>query len=229
MATNSFKSLFTLPPTFRGCLHGAPISPSVFLRPFTTTRPSAVYAPTSRNPSSSANLFNQDFVSSLDSQPDLDAIGASIKHQAAQLPHRLNIFAHKHNTHLTLSRPAKQRLTPNAPALDSTKVEKGAYSDSVILSYSTGQIGFRKSARGSYDAAFQLAAFVLAQIQERGLVREIHELELVMRGFGKGREAVVKAVLGAEGRSVRGKVVKVSDATRLKFGGQRSPKPRRLG
>ena len=50
-----------------------------------------------------------------------------------------------------------------------------------------------------------------------------------MRGFGKGREAVTKALLGAEGRILRDKIRSVSDGTRLKFGGTRGQNPRRLG
>ena len=38
-----------------------------------------------------------------------------------------------------------------------------------------------------------------------------------------------RVLLGPEGRNLRYKIVKVADATRLKFGGTRSPKPRRLG
>ncbi|KAK5014785.1 hypothetical protein LTR16_001121, partial [Cryomyces antarcticus] len=83
--------------------------------------------------------------------------------------------------------------------------------------------------RGSYDAAYQLAAYVMNRIQEQGLTREIQRLEVVLRGFGAGREAVTKALMGSEGRNLRGKVVGVSDSTRLKFGGTRSKKPRRLG
>lgn len=60
-------------------------------------------------------------------------------------------------------------------------------------------------------------------------MNEIREMEVVLRGFGVGREAVTKAILGTEGRMVRPKIVRVTDATRLKFGGTRSPKPRRLG
>jgi small subunit ribosomal protein S11 len=54
-------------------------------------------------------------------------------------------------------------------------------------------------------------------------------LEIVMRGFGPGREAFTKAILGAEGRDIRSRISAVLDATRLKIGGTRSPKPRRLG
>jgi small subunit ribosomal protein S11 len=69
----------------------------------------------------------------------------------------------------------------------------------------------------------------MGRIQEQGINNQIKKLEVVCRGFGAGREAVTKALLGSEGRLLRGKVIRVTDATRLKFGGTRSPKPRRLG
>jgi small subunit ribosomal protein S11 len=142
-------------------------------------------------------------------------------------PHHFHIYCTKHNTHITLTRPNREP----------------------ILSFSSGNIGFRKAQRGSYDAGFQLAAYVMKMIQDRGLLRmptavavqdertikgkgqekAIQRLEVVVRGFGKGREAVVKALMGNEGRGLRNRVVKISDATRLKFGGTRSPNPRRLG
>ncbi|KAF1941844.1 mitochondrial ribosomal protein-like protein subunit S18 [Clathrospora elynae] len=121
--------------------------------------------------------------------------------------HKLHIYAHKHNTHLTLSRPNRDPL----------------------ISVSCGNIGFRKAGRGTYDAGYQLAAFVMSRILDKGLLPQIQKLELVYRGFGPGREAVTKAILGAEGKRIRGLIVKLSDSTRLKFGGTRSKKPRRLG
>jgi small subunit ribosomal protein S11 len=121
--------------------------------------------------------------------------------------HKFHIYATKHNTHITLSKPNRDAL----------------------ISVSCGNIGFRKAGRGSYDAAYQLAAFVMSRIQDKGLLPEIKKLELVYRGFGPGREAVTKAILGAEGKRIRPLIVKLSDSTRLKFGGVRSKKPRRLG
>jgi small subunit ribosomal protein S11 len=59
--------------------------------------------------------------------------------------------------------------------------------------------------------------------------QRIDRLELILRGFGDGREAIKKILLGSEGMLVRPRIVRVTDATRLKFGGQRSKKPRRLG
>ncbi len=122
-------------------------------------------------------------------------------------PHHLHIFSTKHNTHICLTKPDRNAL----------------------ISVATGVLGFRKSHRGTYDAAYQLAAFVMNRIQNEGLLPEIKKLEVVFRGFGRGRTAVTKALLGLEGRRLRDKVVRVTDSTRLKIGGTRSPKPRRLG
>ncbi|KAI7297576.1 hypothetical protein KC315_g18399, partial [Hortaea werneckii] len=76
---------------------------------------------------------------------------------------------------------------------------------------------------------YQLAAYVLKQIKEKGMLGDVKKLEVVLRGFGAGREAVTKALLGAEGVDVRKRISAVVDATRLKLGGPRSKKPRRLG
>ena len=122
-------------------------------------------------------------------------------------PHHLHVYSTKHNTHLTLTRPDRNP----------------------IISISTGNLGFRKAGRGTYDAAYQLGAYMMSRIQQQGLLAQIHRLELVMRGFGEGRTAIQKILLGSEGMSLKSKVVKVTDSTRLKFGGTRSKKPRRLG
>ncbi|KAF1953393.1 translational machinery component [Byssothecium circinans] len=127
--------------------------------------------------------------------------------------HHLHVYAHKHNTHITLTRPNRDPM----------------------ISLSCGNIGFKKAGRGTYDSAYQLAAFVMARIQDKGFLvdhgeeKGIKEIELVYRGFGPGREAVTKAILGSEGKNIRPLITRLSDSTRLKFGGTRSKKPRRLG
>lgn len=98
-----------------------------------------------------------------------------------------------------------------------------------MLSLSCGQVGFRKSQRGTYDAAYQVASYAMAKMQERGFMMEIKALEIILRGYGPGREAFTKAILGTEGKGVKNVVTRVTDATRLKFGGTRSRKVRRLG
>ncbi|KAH6615241.1 mitochondrial ribosomal protein-like protein subunit S18 [Boeremia exigua] len=121
--------------------------------------------------------------------------------------HKLTIYSTKHNTHLTFAKPNRDAL----------------------ISVSCGNIGFRKAGRGTYDAGYQLAAFVMSRIRDKGLLPQIQKLELIYRGFGPGREAVTKAILGSEGKQIRPLIVRLSDSTRLKFGGVRGKKPRRLG
>ncbi|KAJ5684675.1 uncharacterized protein N7477_001020 [Penicillium maclennaniae] len=122
-------------------------------------------------------------------------------------PHHLHVYCHKHNTILTLTRP----------------------NGNPLMSLGTGQIGFRKGGRAGFDPAYQLSSHVMSQIQERGYLMEIKRLEVIFRGFGKGRDAFIKVLLGNEGRNIRGLVNRVTDSTRVKFGGTRSRKVRRLG
>ncbi|KAI2620842.1 hypothetical protein GGS21DRAFT_541816 [Xylaria nigripes] len=125
----------------------------------------------------------------------------------AHEPFHFHIYAHKHNTHVTVTLPNRNP----------------------IISMSTGNIGFKKTKRGSYDAAYQLCAYVLDKLNQGGWHRKIDALEVVLRGFGAGREAATKVLLGNEGRLLRPFIKKVSDDTKLKFGGTRSPRPKRLG
>lgn len=122
-------------------------------------------------------------------------------------PFHFHIYSHKHNTHITVTKPNRD----------------------AILSMSTGNIGFKKAKRGSYDAAYQLCAYVLDKLNQGGWHRKITSLEVVLRGFGLGREAATKVLLGNEGRLLRPNIKRVSDSSRLKFGGTRSRKPKRLG
>jgi small subunit ribosomal protein S11 len=125
--------------------------------------------------------------------------------------HHLHVYSTKHNTHITLTNPKKDAL----------------------VSLSTGNLGIRKAQRGTYDAAYQLASYCMKHIpvklQDKGWLKDFKKVELILRGFGPGREAVTKVILGSEGREIRSKIVRVTDATRLKFGGTRSRAKRRLG
>ena len=121
-------------------------------------------------------------------------------------PYHFHIYSHKHNTHVTVSKP-----------------DRGA-----IISMSTGNLGFKKQRRKTYDAAYQLTAYVLERLKYAGWEKKINRIELVLRGFGQGREAGVKVLMSPEGTRWREKIVRVADATRVKFGGTRSRNPRRL-
>ncbi|KAF2461086.1 hypothetical protein BDY21DRAFT_334288 [Lineolata rhizophorae] len=137
-----------------------------------------------------------------------EAVTHESLHRYRERPaHKLHIYSHRHNTHITLGTPE----------------------GNVMLSLSAGNIGARKANRGTFDAGFQLTSYFLAQIREKGWLRDIERLEVYFRGFGSGREAASKAILGSEGQAIQNKIVKVGDTTRIKFGGTRSRAPRRLG
>jgi small subunit ribosomal protein S11 len=121
-------------------------------------------------------------------------------------PYHLHIYSTKHNTHVTCTKPNREP----------------------IISLSCGNLGYRKSRRGLYDSAYSLTKYVLDRLVHTGWPPKIDRLELVLRGFGQGRDAAIKVLMGPEGKILRDKIVRVADSTRLKFGGTRSKRPRRL-
>lgn len=121
-------------------------------------------------------------------------------------PYHLHVFSTKHNTHVTCTKPNREP----------------------IISLSCGNIGYKKSRRGTFDSAYSLTKYVLERLVHTGWPPKIHRLELVMRGFGQGREAAMKVLMSPEGKILRDKIVRVADSTRVKFAGTRSKAPRRL-
>lgn len=121
-------------------------------------------------------------------------------------PYHFHIYSHKHNTHVTCTRPDR----------------------SPIISMSCGNLGYRKSRRGAYDSAYSLVKYVIERMIYNDVPSKIHQLEIVLRGFGQGREAALKVLMSPEGKILREKIVRVADSTRLKFGGTRSKGQRRL-
>ncbi|AGO11615.1 AaceriADL167Wp [[Ashbya] aceris (nom. inval.)] len=141
----------------------------------------------------------------------------------------LNCLFTKNNTHFTYSAIVEDRnfLANNAHLSYNDKfLYYLQLPQQVKLHLSTGQLGFRKAARGEYEAAFQTAAKLFQTLRERQLLDK--GVEIIMKDFGKGREAFVAALNGKEGTHVRPAVTRVSDATPLKFGGVRAPRRRRL-
>lgn len=140
-------------------------------------------------------------------EPLLDSLDDLAPEAEDPEPYHFHIYSHKHNTHITVTDPKRNAL----------------------ISLSCGNLGFRKANRKHYDSAYQLGAYVIDKMHQKNLVSQIKKLEVVLRGFGQGREAVVKVLMGNEGKLLRPKITRVADSTRLKFGGTRSPKRRRLG
>ncbi|OAA40528.1 37S ribosomal protein S11 [Beauveria brongniartii RCEF 3172] len=121
-------------------------------------------------------------------------------------PYHLHIYAHKHNTHVTFTLPNKN----------------------AVLSLACGNVGFKKSRRGTFDAAYSLAKYALERLVYMGYATKVNRVELSLRGFGQGRDATIKALMSPEGAFIRDKIVRVTDATRIKYAGTRSPPKRRL-
>ncbi|KAJ1678784.1 hypothetical protein EV182_003362 [Spiromyces aspiralis] len=92
----------------------------------------------------------------------------------------------------------------------------------VLINTSGGSVGFKKSQRGGFEAAYQAAVKITEKAQEAGI--GVRYLEMRFKGFGPGRNASFKAV-----RSVTNwEIVRVTDATPIPFNGCRPKKARRL-
>ena len=97
----------------------------------------------------------------------------------------------------------------------------------------TGGTGktFKGQGRSTYEAAHQATLKMMTRVLEYGA--KIPEAKLVvrlsMRGIlGAGREAVLQCILGPTGDEFRPLIGRVEDRTRLKMGGDRARKPRRV-
>ena len=111
-------------------------------------------------------------------------------------------------------------------------------------SWSGGSCGFKGVNRSGYEAGYQCAVRAFARVKQ--LARESAaemgggttvvagaggggaRFEVLFKGFGKGREAVYKALMTSEGDDVRPFVTRVTDNTPIKIGGTRAKKTRRL-
>lgn len=124
----------------------------------------------------------------------------------------------------------------------------------VVMGTSAGMCGFKKAARGGYEAGFRAMCNMLERMRDKedadaaksakeradpSRVQRVaankrkppfhpREIDLIVKDFGLGREAVMKALHGVEGDRYRGLVRSVIDATPLKFGGVRARAVRRL-
>lgn len=137
----------------------------------------------------------------------------------------------KNNTFLTLT---KVQMDKNYPANHPGESfnEKVLYfltlPQRIVISQSTGYLGFRKAQRGEYEASFQLSSHIFKNINEKRLLQDSGKLEIIVRGFGKGRKAFFDALKGKEGNGIREYISRLSDLTPIAFGGNRAPSRRRI-
>ncbi|KAI0742129.1 hypothetical protein BC629DRAFT_1563925 [Irpex lacteus] len=98
-----------------------------------------------------------------------------------------------------------------------------------LRTHTGGTCGFKHVNRSTHEAAHQATIRMFKTIQEGILPKEPKmQLHVLLSGFGKGRDAVKQAFLGTEGEVVRPLVVKITDKTPIKIGGNRAKKARRI-
>jgi ribosomal protein S11 len=94
------------------------------------------------------------------------------------------------------------------------------YKREVVVSMSAGQVGtYKHSKRASHEAGYDTAVAVFERFLKKDY--KIEQLELVLKGFGPGRAGGVSALNGQYGEPFMKKVVRVTDATKLRIGGTR--------
>ena len=89
----------------------------------------------------------------------------------------------------------------------------------IILSGSSGRLGFKGSRKGTPFAASQIASNLAKEMADMG----VKEIEINLKGPGSGRDSVVRA-FQASGINIS----VLRDVTPLPFNGCRPPKRRRV-
>ncbi|GAA5888239.1 hypothetical protein JCM6882_000333 [Rhodosporidiobolus microsporus] len=189
---------------------------------------SAVLPEAFRAPSSSAPSTPGLRSSSPSSTPSSFSYAGRLAVRYTQ-PYKLHVFSTRNNTILTLSTSPSGSAEP-APGDPHHP----------IAWVSAGSAGYKGAARGTYDAAVEVSLKMFTKIKHlieppvlsggqrvKAAGPAPTDLEIVFKGFGKGRDAVFRTLMTAEGDIVRGLVNRMTDATPLKIGGTR-PKKRRV-
>lgn len=98
-----------------------------------------------------------------------------------------------------------------------------------ICTISSGMVGFKNKNRSTPEAAHACAMQVFKRIEKEADIkgRANMSLELKFSGYGRGREAVYRALGGTEGDNIRSMVTRLTDRTPIKIGGTRAKKARR--
>jgi small subunit ribosomal protein S11 len=97
-----------------------------------------------------------------------------------------------------------------------------------IVVLSAGRLGLKHSKRGTHEAGAATAHEALKRFATKFPdVMDEAKIELVLKGFGPGRQGALSTIFGPMGEGVRGRINRVTDATTLAIGGARAPNRRR--
>ncbi|OBZ76269.1 putative cardiolipin-specific deacylase, mitochondrial [Grifola frondosa] len=86
-----------------------------------------------------------------------------------------------------------------------------------IITLSGGKVGFKSSNRASYEAGYQCIVGIFKQL-ELEMNKGDLEWQLYLKGFGQGRDAAYRALIAAEGTTVKQFLTSVTDRSPIKIG-----------
>ena len=97
-----------------------------------------------------------------------------------------------------------------------------------IVVLSAGRLGLKHSKRGTHEAGAATAHEALKRFATKFPdVTDEGRIELVLKGFGPGRQGALSTIFGPMGEDIRGRINRVTDATTLAIGGAKAPNRRR--
>ncbi len=91
---------------------------------------------------------------------------------------------------------------------------------------SSGHLGFRAKAKKGFDPAFQVSSRFFSVVEQRGYLGK--NIEIILCGNNYARRGFIAALLGKEGAKVKPWITRISDNTKIKFGGPRAKAYRRV-
>ncbi|KAF9247112.1 mitochondrial ribosomal protein subunit S18 [Melanogaster broomeanus] len=91
-----------------------------------------------------------------------------------------------------------------------------------------GSCGFKGANRKTHEAGYQCAVRAFKRLEELVEEKGPIALSLQFAGYGKGRDAIQNVFLTSEAEKIRPLVVEVEDRTKIKIGGTRAKKARRI-
>jgi ribosomal protein S11 len=94
-----------------------------------------------------------------------------------------------------------------------------------VVAMSAGRLGLKHSKRNTQEAAFMTSIAAFDKLKK--LNRRVDQVELVLKGFGTGRRGFLGAIAGPQGAFIKGRVVRVTDATPMRIGSTPSPSVKR--
>jgi small subunit ribosomal protein S11 len=99
------------------------------------------------------------------------------------------------------------------------------HNHNTLIAMSAGRLGLKHSKRQTREAAHDTAVAAFEKLASTNY--NIQQVELILKGFGKGRQGFLSAISGQHGEFLKDKVVRITDATPLRIGGTRLPNKRR--